>query len=52
MIDSKKHIIRQFSLTRVQPCAQAPSSLVRAKAKGSKPWTCKAYYKHKKHSLC
>ena len=47
---SKQHNLRQFSLTRVQPCAQAPSAFestcaivnvfVRAKAKRLKAWTC------------
>ena len=47
---SKQHNLRQFSLTRVQPCAQAPSALkstraidnvsVRSKAKRPKRWTC------------
>ena len=47
---SKQHNLRQFSLTRVQPCAQAPSAFestraivdvfVRAKAKRPKAWTC------------
>ena len=56
--DSKQHIIRQFSLTRVQNSAQAPSVLestraisnvfVRAKAKRLKAWTCEAYFKCEK----
>ena len=55
---SKQHNLRQFSLTRVKPCAQAPSSLestraianvfVRAKAKHHKAWTCEAYVKREK----
>ena len=52
---SKQHNLRQFSLTRVQPCSQAPSSFestraivnvfVRAKAKRLKAWNCEAYVK-------
>ena len=55
---SKQHNLRQFSLTRVQPCAQAPSAFestraivdvfVRAKAKRLKAWTCEAYVKREK----
>ena len=55
---SKQHNLRQFSLTRVQPCAQAPSAFestraivnvfVRTKAKRLKAWTCEAYVKRKK----
>ena len=55
---SKQHNLRQFSLTRVQPCAQAPSAFestraivnvfVRAKAKRLKTWTCEAYVKREK----
>ena len=55
---SKQHNLRQFSLTRVQPCAQAPSAFestraivdvfVRAKAKRLKAWTCEAYGKREK----
>ena len=55
---SKQHNLRQFSLTRVQPCSQTPSSFestrnivnvfVRAKAKRPKAWTCEAYVKRKK----
>ena len=47
---SKQHNLQQFSLTRVQPCVQAPSAFestraivnvfVRAKAKRLKAWTC------------
>ena len=54
----KQHNLRQFSLTRVQPCAQAPSAFestraivnvfVRAKAKRLKAWTCEAYVKRGK----
>ena len=54
---SKQHNLRQFSLTRVQPCVQAPSAFestraivlvfVRAKAKRLKAWTCEAYVKRK-----
>ena len=46
---SKQHNLRQFSLTRFQPCSQAPSSFestrgfvnvfVRAKAERLKAWT-------------
>ena len=49
---STQHNIRQFSLNRVQPCAQAPSFFestralanvfVGAKAKRLKAWTCEA----------
>ena len=55
---SKQHNLRQFSLTRVQPCSQAPSSFestraivnvfVRAKAKRLKAWTCEAYVEREK----
>ena len=55
---SKQHNLRQFSLTRVQPCVQAPSAFestraivnvfVRAKAKRLKTWTCEAYVKREK----
>ena len=55
---SKQHNLRQFSITRVQPCSQAPSSFestcsivnvfVRAKAKRLKAWTCEAYVKREK----
>ena len=55
---SKQHNLRQFSSTRVQPCAQAPSALestraignvfVRAKAKRIKAWTCESYFKPEK----
>ena len=55
---SKQHNLTQFSLTRVQPCSQAPSSFestraivnvfVRAKAKRLKAWTCEAYVKREK----
>ena len=55
---SKQHILRQFSLPRVPPCAQAPSAFestlaivnvfVRAKAKRLKAWTCEAYVKREK----
>ena len=58
---SKQHNLRQFSLTRVQPCVQAPSAFestraivnvfVRAKAKRLKAWTCEAYVKRKKSSV-
>ena len=54
----KQHNLRQFSLTRVQPCTQAPSAFestraivdvfVRAKAKRLKAWTCEAYVKREK----
>ena len=52
---SKRYILREFSFTRVQPCAQAPSALestranvfVRAKAKRLEAWTCEAYVKRK-----
>ena len=47
---SKQHNLSHFSLTRVQPCAEAPSSFestraiaivsVPAKAKRLKVWTC------------
>ena len=50
---SKQYNLRQFSLTRVQPCAQAPSAFestraivnvfVCAEAKRLKAWTCEAY---------
>ena len=49
----KQHNLRQFSLTRVQPCAQASSAFestratanafVRPEAKRLKAWTCEAY---------
>ena len=52
---SEQHNLRQFSLTRVQPCAQVPSEiestrafaivLVRAKAKRLEAWTSDAYVK-------
>ena len=52
---SKQHNLGQFSLTRVQPCSQAPSSFestraivnvfVRAQAKRLKAWTREAYVK-------
>ena len=50
---SKQHNLRQFSITRVHSCVQAPSAFestranvfVRAKAKGLKAWTCEAYVK-------
>ena len=55
---SKQHNLRQFSLTRVQPCAQAPFAFestraivnvfVRAKAKRLRAWTCEAYVKREK----
>ena len=55
---SKQHNLRQFSLTRVLPCAQAPSAFdstraivnvfVRAKAKRLKAWNCEAYVKREK----
>ena len=55
---SKQHNLRQFSLTRVQSCSQAPSSFestraivnvfVRAKAKRLKACTCEAYVKREK----
>ena len=55
---SKQHNLRQFSLTRVQPCVQAPSAFettraivnvfVRAKAKRLRAWTCEAYVKREK----
>ena len=55
---SKQHNLRQFSLTRVQPCIQAPSAFettraivnvfVRAKAKRLRAWTCEAYVKREK----
>ena len=55
---SKQHNLRHFSLTRVQPCAQAPSAFestraianvfVRAKAKRLKAWTCEVYVKREK----
>ena len=58
---SKQHNLRQFSLTRVQPCSQAPSSFestraivnvfVRTKAKHLKPWTCEAYVK-RENKIC
>ena len=54
---SKQHTFRQFGLTRVKPCVEAPSDLtstraianvfVRAKAKRHKVWTYKAYLKGK-----
>ena len=56
---SKQHNLRQFSLTRVEQCSQAPSSLeytrviasvyVRAKAKRLKAWTCEAYIKKERY---
>ena len=55
---SKQHNLRHISLTRVQPCSQAPSSFestraivnvfVRAKAKRLKARTCEAYVKPEK----
>ena len=55
---SKQNNLRQFSLTRVQTCEQAPSSLeftrvvanvyVRAKTKRLKAWTCEAYTKRER----
>ena len=55
---SKQLNLRQFSLTRVQPCAQTPSAFestlaivnvcVRAKAKRLRAWTCEAYVKREK----
>ena len=58
---SRQNNLRQFSLTRVKPCSQAPSSLeytrvladvyVRAKAKRLKAWTCEAYIK-KERFVC
>ena len=52
---SKQHILCQFRLTRVQPCAQVRSVLestraiaigfVRRKTKRLKAWTCEAYVK-------
>ena len=55
---SKQHNLRQFSLTRVQPCSQAPSSFestraivnvfVLAKAKRLKAWTCEANIQREK----
>ena len=55
---SEQYNLRQFSLTRVQPCAQAPSAFestraianvfVRAKDKRLKGWTCEAYVKREK----
>ena len=58
---SKQHNLRQFSLTRVQPCVQAPSAFettraivnvfVRAKAKRLRAWTCEAYVKRENLSV-
>ena len=55
---SKQHNLRQFSLTQVQPCSQAPSSFestraivnvfVCAKAIGLNTWTLEAYVKREK----
>ena len=53
---SKQHNLRQFSLTRIQPCSQASSSFestraivnVRAKYKRLKAWTCELYVKREK----
>ena len=55
---SKQNNLRQFSLTRVETCEQAPSSLnytrvianvyVRAKAKRLIAWTCEAYAKRER----
>ena len=55
---SKQHNLRQFSLTRVQPCVQAPSAcestraianvFVRAKDKRLRAWTCEAYVRREK----
>ena len=55
---SKQHNLRQFSLTRVQPCSQASSSFestrafvnifVRAKVKRLKVCTCEAFLKREK----
>ena len=47
---SKQHNLRQFSSSRVEPCAQAPSALesTRAIAKvfgRAKAWTCEEYDK-------
>ena len=57
---SKQHNLGQFSLTRVQPCVQAPSAFestraivnvfVRAKAKRLRAWTCEAYVKRENSS--
>ena len=56
--DCSKHNLRQFSLTRVQPSAQALSSLERtraiatvfvlAEAKRLRAWTCEAYVQQEK----
>ena len=58
---TKQNNLRQFSLTRVQPCTPAPTSLeytrviasvyVRAKAKRLKAWTCEAYA-NKERFMC
>ena len=52
---SNQYNLRQYSLTRAQPCGQDPYSLEstrgiasifeRAKAKRLKAWTCEAYVK-------